>query len=346
MGKSHPVAERKRQEMSGKKEIVAQDNAPKKIDIDKPYWDQSTYRGRALHFLRVTNPLNVFATTKQLEQARDVVAKYRKGETLEKQGISEDELWRCKYLYDSAFHPDTGEKMLLIGRMSAQVPMNMMITGCMMTFYKSTPAVIFWQWINQSFNAIVNYTNRSGSSPIPTETLAQSYVGATGGAVITALTLNRLAKRGPPLAGRLVPLAAVAAANCVNIPLMRITELQNGIELQTEDGTKVGQSKRAAKQAITTVTLSRILMASPSMILAPVIMNYLDRRRLLRKAKWAAGPIQVLICGVCLTFATPLCCALFTQRVPISVNQLESAVREKIYSRDSGLKTVYYNKGL
>lgn len=111
----------------------------------------------------------------------------------------------------------------------------------------------------------MNYTNRSGSNPIPTETLARSYVGATGGAVITALTLNRLARRAPPLAGRLVPLAAVAAANCVNIPLMRITELQNGIELQTEDGTMVGHSKRAAKQAIASVTLSRILMASPSM---------------------------------------------------------------------------------
>ncbi|KOC70952.1 Sideroflexin-3 [Habropoda laboriosa] len=317
-----------------------------RIDIEKPYWDQSTYQGRALHFLTVTNPLNLFVGAERFEHARDVVTKYRKGDNLKQLGITEDELWKCKYLYDSAYHPDTGEKMLLIGRMSAQVPMNMFITGCMLTFYKTTAHVITWQWVNQSFNALVNYTNRSGSSPIPMDTILQSYAAATGGAVVTALGLNRLCRSAPPLVGRLVPFAAVAAANCVNIPFMRMSELQNGIELQTEEGTKVGNSKYAAKKAIAAVTLSRILMASPSMILAPIIMNFMDRKQMLRNAKWAVVPIQVALCGICLTFATPLCCALFVQRVPISVDDLEPEVREQVLSKDPGLRTVYYNKGL
>lgn len=74
-----------------------------------------------------------------------------------------------------------------------------------------------------------------------------------------------MAKHAPPLAGRLVPLAAVAAANCVNIPLMRITELKNGIDLQNEKGQHVGNSCKAAREAISSVILSRILMSAPSM---------------------------------------------------------------------------------
>ena len=48
------------------------------VDIDSPRWDQSTYIGRAKHFFTATNPLNVFATSADLQSAKDVVEQHRK----------------------------------------------------------------------------------------------------------------------------------------------------------------------------------------------------------------------------------------------------------------------------
>lgn len=42
---------------------------------------------------------------------------------------------------------------------------------------------------------------------------------------------------------RYVPFAAVAAANCVNIPLMRQNELINGIDVSDNNGNIIGESR-------------------------------------------------------------------------------------------------------
>ncbi|XP_030370572.1 sideroflexin-1-3 [Scaptodrosophila lebanonensis] len=316
-----------------------------RVDIDKPKFDQSNYVGRAKHFFLVTNPLNIFATNAQLERARQIVLKYRAGKDVPECATIED-IWKAKYLYDSAFHPETGEKQLIIGRMSAQMPMNMLITGCMMTFYKSTPAVVFWQWVNQTFNAIVNYTNRSGTSPISNQQLITSYCLATGGALGTALTLNHMVKNMNPLVGRLVPLAAVASANCINIPCMRMQELRNGVVLVDEKNNEVGISTKAAFVGISAVVASRIFMAMPGMTLTPLLVNTLEKRGFFKKYPRANAPLQTLFCGFVLLFATPLGCAFFSQRAAIKVDSLEPGVREDIKKKRPELGTVWYNKGL
>uniref|UniRef100_M3YMG5 Sideroflexin-1 n=5 Tax=Mustelinae TaxID=169418 RepID=M3YMG5_MUSPF len=317
---------------------------PPNINIKEPRWDQSTFVGRANHFFTVTDPRNILLTNEQLENARKIVHDYRQG--IIPPGLTENELWRAKYIYDSAFHPDTGEKMILIGRMSAQVPMNMTITGCMMTFYRTTPAVLFWQWINQSFNAVVNYTNRSGDAPLTVNELGAAYVSATTGAVATALGLNALTKHVSPLIGRFVPFAAVAAANCINIPLMRQRELKVGIPVTDENGNRLGESANAAKQAITQVVVSRILMAAPGMAIPPFIMNTLEKKAFLKRFPWMSAPIQVGLVGFCLVFATPLCCALFPQKSSMSVTSLEPDLQAKIQETYPELRRVYFNKGL
>lgn len=318
-----------------------------KININESRYDQSTYLGRAKHFFVTTNPLNVFASNNALDEAKQTVEAYKKTGELSN-GLTEDKLWNAKYLMDSAFHPDTGEKMVFIGRMSAQVPMNLLITGGMLTWYKTTPAVILWQVINQSFNATVNYTNRSGDTPIPTSTLATSFSIATSAATGTALALNMLVKKMPPIAARFVPFAAVAAANCINLPFMRSTELKEGIQLVDSNDQKVAKSTEAGKSAIAQVIFSRVTMATPGMVLAPIAMNYTEKRF---PKVGASLPLtlalQMLYIGTCLVFATPLCCAIFPQKASILVSKIEEPAKSNLIKKgftDSDL--VYFNKGL
>ena len=48
-----------------------------RINLDEPRYDQSTFSGRAKHFLITTNPLNVLASSKSLEEAKTIVEKHR-----------------------------------------------------------------------------------------------------------------------------------------------------------------------------------------------------------------------------------------------------------------------------
>ncbi|EMP37602.1 Sideroflexin-2 [Chelonia mydas] len=237
------------------------------FSIDAPRWDQNTFVGRLKHFFNITDPRTVLVSEHELDRAKALVESCRAG--LVPPGTSQEQLFYAKKLYDSAFHPDSGEKMNLIGRMSFQVPGGMAITGFMLQFYRSVPAVVFWQWVNQSFNALVNYTNRNAACPISLTQIGVAYMSATSTALVTAVGLNLYTKRAPPLVARWVPFAAVAAANCVNIPMMRQQELINGIMVTDEKDRELGHSRVAAAKGITQVVVSRIVMAAPGMELGP-----------------------------------------------------------------------------
>ena len=234
--------------------------------------------------------------------------------------------------------------------MSFQVPGNMVITGCMMTFYRSTPSVVFWQFTNQSFNAIVNYTNRNASAGVTNEQLRDAYLAATTASVVTALGFNKLIAMSPALSagiiGRFVPLLAVSAANCVNIPLMRLQEVKKGITIETASGQEAGLSGNAAKAAIMQVVPSRIGMAVPGMFIPPIIMSRLERTATYIRHPWLKAPTTVLITGLCLTFSTPLCCAIFPQKAAITLDQLEPDLQQRVKAKFPGQTTFYYNKGL
>ena len=93
----------------------------------------TTYYGRSRHFFRQQNPLNIFVSNTTLENAKIRYMEALKKDILE----NPDEFWQAKYLYDSAYHPTSGEKVILPGRMSFQAPGNSLLALGMLTFYKT-----------------------------------------------------------------------------------------------------------------------------------------------------------------------------------------------------------------
>ncbi|XP_015771088.1 PREDICTED: sideroflexin-2-like [Acropora digitifera] len=253
--------------------------------------------------------------------------------------VSVDELWHAKHLVDSAFHPDTGEQMNFMGRMSFQVPGGMAITGAMLQWYRTVPAVVFWQWVNQSFNALVNYTNRNAKSTITGKQIGIAYVSATSSAVAVSVGLNTLVKVGK------APARASITVNCVFINFMN-REIIDGIVVFDENDNPLGKSKKAAVKGITQVVISRVAMAAPGMILIPIMMEKIEKYHIIQRIKPIHGPLQMLLCGVSLCFMVPAACSLFPQRCSMLVDNLEPEAQETIRKQDPRIKTVYFNKGL
>lgn len=319
------------------------------IDIDKPLYNLKTFSGRFMHFFWVTDPRTCFTSKDELLKAEELVLKMRSNKN-QPSNVSMEEIYRAKQLYESAFHPDSGELQNIFGRMSFQVPGGMAITGAMLQFYRTNSAIIFWQWVNQSFNALVNYTNRNANSSLTTTQLLVSYVSATSSALGAAVGYKSyLSKKASPFFLRYVPFVAVAVANCINIPLMRQNELIYGIDIQDENGNNVGKSRVAAAKGISQVIFSRITMCAPGMLILPIIMESLEKNKLFRRVSFLHAPFQVTVVGCFLTVMVPTACALFPQTASLSTNiirMLEPEFYAQITEKGSIPEKVYYNKGL
>ncbi|MCP9266113.1 Sideroflexin [Dirofilaria immitis] len=282
-----------------------------RYDVDNPRWDQSTFFGRLCYFITITDPLKAFASQDTLQDSKRLLELYRTGK--EPHGTTVEDLQRAQAFYGSAFHPDTGQLQTLLGRMCANAWGGTLLCGAMMLWYRSTRAVVFWQWANQSFNALVNYTNRNAQSPLD---LLVAYTSAVTGALGVAVSLkNYLSKRAfSPLSQRFVPLAAVAVANAINIPFTRQNELLDGLPVTNETGHVIARSKLAACKAISLVVFSRNVIVTPSMLLIPLIMNAVEKCSwYTNRAKFLNIPVQIILTFILYGSMIPVGCALFPQ---------------------------------
>ncbi|KFO21088.1 Sideroflexin-5 [Fukomys damarensis] len=209
-------------------------------------------------------------------------------------------------------------------------------------------STVFWQWLNQSHNACVNYANRNATKPSPASKFIQGYLGAVISAVSIAVGLNVLVQKANKftpatrlLVQRFVPFPAVASANICNVVLMRYGELEEGIDVLDADGNLVGSSKIAARHALLETALTRVVLPMPILVLPPIVMSMLEKTALLQARPRLLLPVQSLVCLAAFGLALPLAISLFPQMSEIETSQLEPEI-----ARATSSRTVVYNKGL
>ncbi|XP_062503222.1 sideroflexin-5-like [Corticium candelabrum] len=315
------------------------------FELGKSRYDQTTFWGRFKHFLDVVDPRTLFTSDKRLHECKQLLDDFRTGTVSPE--VSDQQLWGAQKIVQAILHPDTGEKIFMPLRMSGFVPFGTpIVVGLLIP--QSLAGVIFWQWINQSHNAGVNYANRNASRPTPTIKFVQGYAGAVTSAVGIAVMLNMLVNRAQSMSParrlliqRFIPFPAVAAASTTNLLLMRMHEISEGIEVVDSHSNVVGISNVAAKKAIFQTALTRAVLPAPVLLIPPIIMSLLDRTQLFRRYPRLNLPVHSIVVLASFGLALPLAISLFPQTGEIRRSELEPDIRDNCSE-----ELLFYNKGL
>uniref|UniRef100_A0AAY4DGI9 Sidoreflexin n=1 Tax=Denticeps clupeoides TaxID=299321 RepID=A0AAY4DGI9_9TELE len=280
---------------------------------------QSTFLGRLRHFIEVIDPGTLFVSQSRLNASVKLLDDYKSGNL--PPGVTDFQLWeaqKIKQVRTPMFVPQT------------------------------LASTVFWQWLNQSHNACVNYANRNATKPTPTSRFLEGYLGAVTSAVSIAVGLNALVQKSSRfspaarlLIQRLVPFPAVAGANICNVGLMRHSELVDGIDVLDNKGNVVGSSRIAAKHALMETALTRVVLPMPIFVLPPMIMTFLEKLPLLQTHRRLMLPIHSLVCLAAFAVSLPVAISLFPQMSEIEVSHLEPEI-----AMATDCKVVTYNKGL
>ncbi|KAF2403227.1 Tricarboxylate/iron carrier [Trichodelitschia bisporula] len=326
-------------------------------------YDLSSYWGRVRHAADLSDPRTLLVSSAGLEQAKAVVSAYKTGQLRH----TTLEFWQAKKVVDATLHPDTGTPVLLPFRMSCFVISNLIVTAGMLTPNLKTRGTLAWQIANQSLNVAINSSNANKSTPLSTATLVKSYLLAVSASCGVALGLNALVPRlrvretARIVLGRLVPFAAVASAGALNVFLMRGEEIRRGIDVFRpppapsaadskspadtvhEQPESLGRSRTAALIAVSETALSRVLNATPIMVLPPLILVRLQRSAWLAQRPRMVLPVNLGLILVTSIFALPLALGAFPVRQAVKAGRLEGEIVERAGGEDV---LVEFNRGI
>ncbi len=141
-----------------------------------------------------------------------------------------------KSIVGSAVHPDTGEIIPFPMRLCAFVPMNIPIIVGILLAPPTAFNAAFFQWVNQSYNAGLNFGNRNATTGQTTTDVLRGYCAAVTSGISMGLLVRKILSpfsKGATgsrllVVNGLVGYSGAAVAGFLNSYCMRMSELEKG----------------------------------------------------------------------------------------------------------------------
>ncbi|XP_064631537.1 sideroflexin-5-like [Lineus longissimus] len=312
-----------------------------------PRYDQTTFYGRLRHFIDVTDPTTLFTSQAKLDKSLKLIDDFKQG-TLDS-SVTNEELWRAQKIKTAMIHPDTGKKIFIAFRMSGYAWFGSPIATAILVPGLTLPQTVFWQWMNQTKNACVNFANRNASKPTPMKRFLLGYTGAITTSCSIAVGLTVLIRRANSwsyakkmLVQKFVPFPAVTCASVCNVLLMRNNELFEGVAVFKKNGEVIGVSKKAARQGLEKTAISRAVLAAPVLLVPPIGMALLEKTSLLKRRPRFHLAFNAFFVTFAFAAALPVSLALFPQISKIHRSSLEQEIQQSAGDEE----VLYFNKGL
>ncbi|CAB9505214.1 Sideroflexin-5 [Seminavis robusta] len=285
-------------------------------DSQSEQFDQGTFLGRYCKMLFLCDPRLLLYSQEQVRHYQDMAYGNCGSDTSTRSDTSSEhtdcELWHAKRIADSALNSN-GDWIPRPFRMSGYLPYNGPICIAMLaTAASSSPStgtLLFWSWLNQSQNALVNFYNRNtgttsnsnsktNSTTQVNNAMLQSYAVAVGSALLVAFALSQYVQthfegdQAQQLL-RMVSFPSAVVASSLNCFFVRSPELKTGVSLMvpvvhTNDTTSTNSDQNdcklqtvlpgetslvAASKGVYTTTASRAILQMPTFFIPPMLMS-------------------------------------------------------------------------
>jgi hypothetical protein len=243
---------------------------------------------------------------------------------------------------------DQGNIVFKPARLCGFVPLNVPIICGMMLAPPTIWNTVFFQWINQTYNANMNFGNKNSTCKYTNSDMMMGYAAACISSVGMGVTLRKLtAGIASRSSGKklffinfVVSAVSSGSAGFCNSLCMRYPEIKKGIKVYSDEKLEncVGISVKSAESAVYETASSRFVMSLMAMGIPTFIILSLGSVGLVPKAKLPKSIFEVLCISCGLYLGLPISVSVFPSLTIKNGTDLE----EEFHKHEK----IFFNKGL